>query len=116
MTPSFWQWYHGEYYKVWYDFADNFHKGAEAYQTETARRNMAVLMGTDRNPYWKLISRMSVELTLPDSKTKPPKWAELPTELVNIAMLSGAGDKKAAKNESLVTRIGERLKNGDRPR
>lgn len=113
MTPSFWQWYHGEYYKAWYDFADNFHKGADAYQTETARRNMAVLMGTDRNPYWKFISRMSEELTLPEMKTKPPKWAELPTELVSIARLSGAGDKKTAKNESLATRIGERLKKAE---
>jgi hypothetical protein len=59
-----------EYYKAWYDFADNFHKGADAYQTETARRNMAVLMSTDHNPYWKLISRMSEELTPPDAKTK----------------------------------------------
>lgn len=113
MVPSFWKWYQEEYYKAWYDFADNFHKGTEAYQTETAQRNMAVLMTTDHNPYWKLISRMSDETIQSDPKTKPPKWTALPAELIAIARLSIASDDKATKDKGLVRKMEEKLKKAE---
>jgi len=110
LVPSFWKWYQEEYYKAWYDFADNFHKGADAYQTETARRNMASLMTTDHNPYWKLISRLNEESIQSDAKTKPPKWTKLPTELLNVAKLSAVGDDQTKKDQGLASRIGQGFK------
>jgi type VI secretion system protein ImpL len=112
--PPFWQWYQDEYYKAWYNFADNFHKGAEAFQTETAQRNMASLMATQSNPYWKLLMRLSDETIQSDPKTKPPKWTELPVELVKIEKVSQAtDDAKAKKDENLKARISDRLKKAE---
>jgi type VI secretion system protein ImpL len=114
MIPSFWKWYQEEYYKAWYDFADNFHKGGDAYQTETARRNMAVLMTTNHNPYWKFITRISDETIQPDPRTKPPKWTRLPAELIRIAELSVTEDDQAdKKDQGLIGRIGKRLKKAE---
>ncbi len=113
MVPSFWSWYQQEYYKAWYDFADNFHKGADAFQTETARRNMAALMATDHNPYWKLIKRLSVEAIQSDQKTKPPKWTALPTELVNIANAASAGTDKDKKDKTLREKISQEFKKAE---
>lgn len=113
MVPSFWKWYQDEYYKAWYDFADNFHKGADAFQTETAQRNVAILMTTDHNPYWKLIMRLSEESIQSDPQAKPPKWTRLPTELVKIAKLSTAGDDKAKKDQGLAAKIGEGFKKAE---
>jgi type VI secretion system protein ImpL len=110
LVPPFWSWYQDEYYKAWFDFAGNFHKGADAFQTETARRNVASLMATDHNPYWKLILRLSDETIQSDPKTKPPKWTGLPTELVNIAKLSDAGDDKAKKDKTLKSKITQHVK------
>ncbi|MEN6615089.1 MAG: type VI secretion system protein, partial [Syntrophorhabdus sp.] len=113
MVPSFWSWYQQEYYKAWYDFADNFHKGADAFQTETARRNMAALMATDHNPYWKLILRLSAETIQSDPKTKPPKWTALPTELVNIAKLAPAGTDKDKKDQTLRQKVSQEFKKAE---
>jgi type VI secretion system protein ImpL len=111
MVPSFWKWYQDEYYKAWYDFADNFHKGSAAFQTETAQRNMAVLMTTDQSPYWKLLARMDDELIQSDTTTKPPKWASLPAELVAMAQLAVAAEAtKTKKDQGLVSKIGAGLK------
>ena len=113
MVPAFWSWYQDEYYKAWFDFASNFPKGADAFQTEPARRNMASLMTTDHNPYWKLIQRLSDETVQSDPKAKPPKWTELPPELVNIAKLSAAGDNKDKKDQTLRTRITKEFKKAE---
>ncbi len=110
LVPSFWAWYQDEYYKAWFDFAANFHKGADAFQTETARRNMASLMATDHNPYWKLILRLSTETVQSDPKAQPPKWTGLPAELVNIERLSDAGDVKDKKSETVRSRITREIK------
>ncbi|MBP1748313.1 MAG: hypothetical protein H6Q52_852, partial [Deltaproteobacteria bacterium] len=113
MVPSFWSWYQEEYYKAWFDFASNFPKGADAFQTEPARRNMASLMAGDHNPYWKLILRLSDEIVQSDPKAKPPKWTGLPPELVNIAKLSAAGDNKDKKDQTLKSKITQEFKNAE---
>ncbi len=110
MVPSFWAWYQEEYYKAWFDFATNFGKGADAFQTETARRNMASLMATDHNPYWKLIMRLNNETLQSDPKAAPPKWTGLPAEIINIVNLSAAGDAKDKKDQTLRSRITQEYK------
>lgn len=113
LVAPFWSWYQDEYYKAWFDFAGNFHKGADAFQTETARRNLASLMATDHNPYWKLIQRLSDEIVQSDPKRRPPGWTGLTTELVNIAKLSEVPDARDKKDKTLKTRITEELKKAE---
>ncbi|MEN6617140.1 MAG: type VI secretion protein IcmF/TssM N-terminal domain-containing protein [Syntrophorhabdus sp.] len=113
-VPRFWKWYQEEYYKSWYNFAENFNKGAEAFQTEAAQRNMAALMVNDNNPHWKFITRLADETIQSDPSVKPPKWTGLPAELVKIAMLARATEDTGTKiDDSLKKKISDRLKKAE---
>lgn len=109
-VPPFWKWYQEEYYKAWFSFAENFHKGTEGYQTETAIHNLASIMTTDHNPYWKLLVRLSAESIQSDKDSKPPAWVDLPKELLEIAKLSSADQKDSKKSESIKSKIEKELK------
>ncbi len=111
-VQPFWKWYQDEYFKAWFAFADNFYKGADAFQTETARRNMASLMTTDHNPHWKFIMRLAGESIQSDPQAKPPGWTRLPAELVAIAQ-TATSEKKEKKSEGIVTRVQERFKKAE---
>ncbi|WP_432738113.1 type VI secretion protein IcmF/TssM N-terminal domain-containing protein [Maridesulfovibrio sp. FT414] len=73
---AFWIWYAGEYYSMWYSFAEQFNNGERQLLTKDDYRNMAQSMSGADNPYFKLITRMKDEFSPIKDIITPPDWAE----------------------------------------
>lgn len=91
---SFWRWYEQQFYESWSGFAGRFNEGIDGLVTVSAWKQMVTLMTTDQNPYFRLIDRMSDELSRMGKSSVTPKWASLVLALDEIRNITSIEKEK----------------------
>ncbi len=71
---AFWVWYAGEYYKIWFNFAEHFADGKKQLLTKNDYRDMAAKMALPNNPYFRLLTQMKDEFSPIKKIITPPDW------------------------------------------
>jgi len=92
---KFWNWYWKQFYESWGRFAQRFSEGIDGLGSISSWKQMAALMSTDRNPYFRLLDRMSEEFARSDEGFSTPRWASLVLLLSEIKQISKAQEEKA---------------------
>lgn len=90
---DFWTWYQQQYLKSWAAFARHFNDGGLTLQTSASQQNAAVLMTTDRNPYFRLIERITDEMAWIPADQAPP-WVAMFIEFNEVKKLAKSETKK----------------------
>ncbi len=96
---AFWSWYAEQYYKTWYDFAEQFSEGERQLLTKDDYRAMAAKMALPDNPYFSLLTRMKDEFKPIKDIITPPKWIDLVFSF-NIVLSQYEAGKKAGVEAS----------------
>lgn len=91
---QFWIWYRQRFYESWYDFARRFDEGQDGLQNGAGWQNMAALMTTDDNPYFKLLEKMAEELSQYESDQTTPPWVPVIVEINEVRKTAADMDKK----------------------
>jgi type VI secretion system protein ImpL len=74
---DFQAWYRNEYFQAWRNFSAVFHSGGEDLKDAEKRRQTAIGMGTDQNPYFKLLGQMAGEIEpVAKEKKELPTWVK----------------------------------------
>ncbi|MEN6622914.1 MAG: hypothetical protein ABFD50_15370, partial [Smithella sp.] len=91
---EFWCWYRQRLYESWFDFASRFDEGQDGLQSGVKWQNMAALMTTESNPYFKLLEKMADELAQFESDQTTPPWVALIIEINEVRKTAADMDKK----------------------
>ncbi len=91
---EFWIWYRQRLYESWYDFASRFDEGQDGLQNGVKWQNMAALMTTESNPYFKFLEKMADELAQYESDQTTPPWVPLIIEINEVRKTAADMDKK----------------------
>ncbi len=91
---DFWSWYQEEYLKSWSEFTRHFDDGELTLKTPGSRRDTAVLMTTDHNPYFRLFERVADETAWIRSDQAPP-WLALMTEFNDVQKMARKESEKS---------------------
>jgi len=81
---EFREWYQIQYYDAWGRFARNFNQCLTNEKDVTRWQQAAILMTTDRNPYFRFIERMAAELSSVEKINQEPSWVKLALDLNDI--------------------------------
>lgn len=92
--PEFWKWYRQRFYESWYDFANRFNEGQEGLQSAHKWQNMAALMTTEQNPYFRFLERMADEMTKYAHDQTTPPWVSMVVEISQVRKMAAAMDEK----------------------
>jgi type VI secretion system protein ImpL len=105
---SFQDWYRPAYLNAWYTFGTHFPKGVEVASDLEEQRRLAATMGTQKDPYLRLLDRMVLELEPFGFDKEGPFWVKLVYSL-KAARLEAARSPDSAEAGTLM-KIGEKGK------
>jgi type VI secretion system protein ImpL len=118
---DFWEWYTLQYMNHWSSMIRQFDHGAKTLQTWARKRNMATLMTTDRNPYFRLIEKVADETSWIDVSQRSAALAFV-AELNAVIKLARSESQKekgtllaklAGEKEQLSQKIRTGAEKGD---
>ncbi|MGD9971506.1 MAG: type VI secretion protein IcmF/TssM N-terminal domain-containing protein [Desulfatirhabdiaceae bacterium] len=110
-SAAFWEWYAKRFYHEWMLFAQDFHLGMHKLLTREDWLGTGASMATLDNPYFNLINRMEIEFEALKNIDPHPGFASLPKRFGVLVHHYRAGQKKAALDEKIRSRI-EKLEAG----
>jgi len=100
---SFLQWYDGQFYYRWKNFAMGFNN-IDRFLKLKNKEQLLYAMASDQSPYFDFIHTMAKEFKAYKSLQKPPAWSKLVIELDEV--MSIARDIRDSKN-SFLSKIGD---------
>jgi type VI secretion system protein ImpL len=74
---EFQSWYRKAYFNTWHDFGVAFPRGADRLKGKTEWRQVASSIGTDQNPYFRLLDRVAAEMEPFSKSPELPSWLQL---------------------------------------
>lgn len=96
-------------FQAWQQFAEAFPKGLDFFPSREARQRLAGLMGTEQNPYFQLLERMSTELKAFDDGGEPSPFAQRVFDY-HTARLQATAAEVIAKPPGLLQKAAETIK------
>jgi len=107
---EFQHWYHKSYLEAWYAFSKIFHTGAESLKDQEQKRQMASVMGTDRNPYFRLIDQLATQFAPFVKSQELPVWAQQIVLFQNIRNEADRLPEEPAKEPSFMQKTTQKVK------
>lgn len=104
MEKNFWAWYAKEFYRTWFEYISVFPSGRNWKALIDNWTDLAMLMTTDQNPYFMLMTKMGDEFEWFRSQTDlEPSWAKTVITLKEIKRLAQTEVEK--KEGSLMAKL-----------
>ncbi len=94
MEEAFWAWYVSEFYNAWHQFASTFPSGSAWQRLIDNWNDIGMLMTTEQNPYFLLLSRMADEFEMLKKDGPRPAWANTVLQLKRIKYLADTAVRK----------------------
>ena len=73
---KFQAWYQKEYFNAWHVFSSSFHSGAHRLKGVMEWRQIASVMGSEQNPYFNLLDRITEEMEPYSGHSELPTWLQ----------------------------------------
>ncbi|MBN1850099.1 MAG: type VI secretion system protein ImpL [Deltaproteobacteria bacterium] len=110
---TFQDWYRKEYFHTWNVFGRSFPRGADGLNDKTEWRQMASIMGTEANPYFKLFDRIVEEMKPFSEHSGLPSWVQSVYAFKDTSgkasLLQKKSDEKAGIMQKATTSLGSTI-------
>lgn len=107
---EFQAWYREAYFNAWHEFGLAFHQGSERLKGEAEWQQVAVLMGSDRNPYFELFDRISEEMQPFSGNQESPSWLKLVYEFKDAKREAANIKKKSGETPGIINTATRKMK------
>ncbi len=107
---EFQSWYRKTYLQAWHDFAAVFHTGAESLKDPEFQRQTAAVMGTDQNPYFRLMADMETAFEPFEDAPELPVWVQHVFQFQEIRNVSKGLPKGPTKEPGLLKKATRKVK------
>lgn len=99
---AFQNWYQKEYFNAWRVFGLSFPRGADRLKGKTEWRQVASIMGTEQNPYFILLNRITEEMKPYSENAELPSWLQCVYDFKDTNMKAALVKKSSDENEGII--------------
>jgi type VI secretion system protein ImpL len=98
MTSQFWEWYHNEFFRSWYNAIMAVENGNSLFSQPEEKRQKAIAMQMDNNPYLQALNISAKEINSYGNTGRRPVWVEPLLHAARIRDLSKAIEASKDQN------------------